>query len=248
MSNSLVFLSKNNLPLTTSLIIAERLDIQHKNILHNIDKFSKELQTINPLAFGTRKGEPLPQGGYSKSTRYALLTEEQAAFVITLSRNTPKVVEFKLALTKAFFEAREALNKSKVENKIEHQSYLKIFKDFCLQHNYSSEELKMFDYLRDQAVKQGYAIACAQLKERVKPEEAEPKEAPSAKMLKDDEIAIPKATAKHIYEYLDWISKHRKEMMQTASDMREQSKVLMLAAEGMLVTRSLVKDSIFNKL
>ena len=248
MNNTSLVLLQNNQLVTTSLVIAERLDIQHKNILHNIDKFSKELQTINPLAFETRKGEPLPQGGYSKSTRYALLTEEQAAFVITLSRNTPKVVEFKLALTKAFFKAREALNKIKVKNKDEHQSYIKIFKDFCLQHNYSSEELKMFDYLRDQAVKQGYAIACAQLKEHVKQKEAEPKEAPNTKMLKDDEIAIPKATAKHIYEYLDWISKHREEMMQTASDMREQSRILMYMAECHDVLRAGVTGVIFKKL
>lgn len=237
MNNTSLVLLQNNQLVTTSLIIAERLDIQHKNILHNIDKFSKELQTINPLAFETRKGEPLPQGGYSKSTRYALLTEEQAAFVITLSRNTPKVVEFKLALTKAFFEAREALNKSKVENKIEHQSYLKIFKDFCLQHNYSSEEIKMFDYLREQALKQGYAIACAKLKEQE-----------NVRQLKDDEIAIPKSTAKHIYEYLDWICKNRKAMMQTAEDMREQSRTLMSIAEGYDVLRAGVKNVIFKKL
>ena len=133
-------------------------------------------------------------------------------------------------------------------HKEDDKSFIETFKNFCLQNNYSAREVEMFKWFGEMKLKQGYAIACAQLKERVKPEEAEPKEAPSAKMLKDDEIAIPKATAKHIYEYLDWISKHRKEMMQTASDMREQSRVLMLAAEGMLVTRSLVKDSIFNKL
>lgn len=237
MSNSLVFLSKNNLPLTTSLIIAERLDIQHKNILHNIDKFSKELQTINPLAFETRKGEPLPQGGYSKSTRYALLTEEQAAFVITLSRNTPKVVEFKLALTKAFFEAREALNKSKVENKIEHQSYLKIFKDFCLQHNYSSEEIKMFDYLREQALKQGYAIACAKLKEQE-----------SVRQLKDDEVAVKKDTIKKIYLYFNWHSIHKKDMKRAAEMMREQASVLYMAADGYALYKDIIKQDLFDKL
>ncbi len=79
-------------------------------------------------------------------------------------------------------------------------------------------------------------------------DEAEPKEAPSAKMLKDDEIAIPKATAKHIYEYLDWISKHREEMMQTASDMREQSRILMYMAECHDVLRASVTGVIFKKL
>ena len=110
---------------------------------------------------------------------------------------------------------------------------------------YSPDEIAV---IKDKALKQGYAIACAKLKERVKQEEAEPKEAPSAKMLKDDEIAIPKATAKHIYEYLDWICKHRKEMMQTAEDMREQSRTLMSIAEGYDVLRVGVKNVIFKKL
>ena len=234
MSNSLVFLSKNNLPLTTSLIIAERLDIQHKNILHNIDKFSKELQTINPLAFETRKGEPLPQGGYSKSTRYALLTEEQAAFVITLSRNTPKVVEFKLALTKAFFEAREALNKIKVENKVEHQSYLKIFKDFCLQHNYSSEEIKMFDYLREQALKQGYAIACQKFK--------------GQRTLGEGEIAIPKDSAKRLYLFLDNLSDRYQEIQNTVIAMDKCSSIIQHISNNMFATRESMKEILFKNL
>ncbi len=234
MSNSLVFLSKNNLPLTTSLIIAERLDIQHKNLLHNIDKFSKELQTINPLAFETRKGKPLPQGGYSKSTRYALLTEEQAAFVITLSRNTPKVVEFKLALTKAFFEAREALNKSKVENKIEHQSYLKIFKDFCLQHNYSSEEIKMFDYLREQALKQGYAIACQKFK--------------GQRTLGEGEVAIPKDSAKRLYLFLDNLSDKYQEIQNTVIAMDKCSSIIQHISNNMFATRKSMKEILFKNL
>ena len=237
MNNTSLVLLQNNQLVTTSLVIAERLDIQHKNILHNIDKFSKELQTINPLAFETRKGEPLPQGGYSKSTRYALLTEEQAAFVITLSRNTPKVVEFKLALTKAFFEAREALNKIKVENKVEHQSYLKIFKDFCLQHNYSSEEIKMFDYLREQALKQGYAIACAKLKEQE-----------SVRQLKDDEVAVKKDTIKKIYLYFNWHSIHKKDMKRAAEMMREQASVLYMAADGYALYKDIIKQDLFDKL
>lgn len=66
------------------------------------------------------------------------------------------------------------------------------------------------------------------LKERVKQEEAESlnNEALSFKLLKDNDIA------KNLYQYFDFMSKQQKEMMQTASDMREQSKVLMLAADG----------------
>ena len=235
MNNTSLVLLQNNQLVTTSLVIAERLDIQHKNILHNIDKFSKELQTINPLAFETRVGNR-PQGGGEKTT-FALLNEQQATFLISLSRNTPKVVEFKLALTKAFFEAREALNKSKVENKVEHQSYLKIFKDFCLQHNYSSEEIKMFDYLREQALKQGYAIACAKLKEQE-----------SVRQLKDDEVAVKKDTIKKIYLYFNWHSIHKKDMKRAAEMMREQASVLYMAADGYALYKDIIKQDLFDKL
>lgn len=223
MSNSLVFLSKNGLPLTTSLIIAESLERPHDSVIKLIRRHEDDLSSVDQrVGFQIR---PFETAGGVQNREIAFLNEQQTTLLITFMTNTPKVVKFKIALVKAFYEMRKLLAQ---------QSQI-----------YTPDEIAL---IKDKAVKQGYAIACAQLKERVKPEEAEPKEAPSAKMLKDDEIAIPKATAKHIYEYLDWISKHRKEMMQTASDMREQSKVLMLAAEGMLVTRSLVKDSIFNKL
>lgn len=224
MSNSLVFLSSNNLPLTTTVIIADSLDKRHTDVLALTHKYEAELKTFGVVPFKTELQTRGNRGG-SQEAEYAYLNEQQATLLISMMRNSPKVIAFKIALVKAFYEMRQALAQQT--------------------QTYSPDEIAV---IKDKALKQGYAIACAQLKERVKPEEAEPKEAPSAKMLKDDEIAIPKATAKHIYEYLDWISKHRKEMMQTASDMREQSKVLMLAAEGMLVTRSLVKDSIFNKL
>lgn len=156
MNNTSLVLLQNNQLVTTSEIIAQSIEVQHKNTLALIQRYTCELEQLGLLAFQTRVKRADNKG---EKTTFALLNEQQATFLISLSRNTPKVVEFKLALTKAFFEAREALNKIKVENKVEHQSYLKIFKDFCLQHNYSNEEIKMFDYLREQALKQGYAIA-----------------------------------------------------------------------------------------
>ena len=41
--------------------------------------------------------------------RYALLTEQQSTFLITLTRNTPVVVEFKAALVDAFDKAKKQL-------------------------------------------------------------------------------------------------------------------------------------------
>lgn len=226
MSNSLVFLSSNNLPLTTTVIIADSLDKRHTDVLALTHKYENELRNFGSVPFKTELKKAGIHGAQQEA-EYAYLNEQQATLLISMMRNCPKVIAFKIALVKAFYEMRKLLAQQS--------------------QTYTPDEIAL---IKDKAVKQGYAIACAQLKERVKQEEADTvsNEAPRAKLLKDDEIAIPKSTAKHIYEYLDWISKHRKEMMQTASDMREQSRVLMLAAEGMLVTRSLVKDSIFDKL
>lgn len=99
---------KDHQAVTTSLVIAEKMDLQHKNVLQNIDRYSKELNELGSVAFETRVGN---HGG--TPVRYALLNEQQATFLISLSRNTPKVVQFKLALTKAFFEARRIIEASK---------------------------------------------------------------------------------------------------------------------------------------
>lgn len=44
-----------------------------------------------------------------RHTRYAVLNEQQSYFLMTLMRNSPRVIDFKKALVKAFFEARTLL-------------------------------------------------------------------------------------------------------------------------------------------
>ena len=224
MSNSLVFLSSNNLPLTTTVIIADSLDKRHTDVLALTHKYETELKNFGAVPFKTEQ-VARGCGAEPQQREFAYLNEQQATLLISMMRNCPKVIAFKIALVKAFYEMRQALAKHS--------------------QTYSPDEIAL---IKDQAVKQGYAIACAQLKERVKQKEAEPKEAPNTKMLKDDEIAIPKDTAKKIFQYFDWMSKFQKDMMQTASDMRDQSRVLMHAAECLCATREIVKNTIFNKL
>ena len=164
------------------------------------------------------------------------ITEPQLYFVMMRSR--AKVAkEFRQWIVNEVLPAIRKTGAYVQASKQEHQSYLQIFNQFCDNHKYSNEERAMFSWFKDQAIKQGYAIACAKLKEQGKD-----------KLLKDEEIALSKETSKHIYEYLDWICKHRKEMMQTAEDMREQSRTLMSIAEGYDVLRAGVKNVIFKKL
>lgn len=95
----------NGQAVTTSLTIAEGTNNQHKNVLELIRQNVSDLEEFGPLAFQTRKGEPLPQGGFAKSTEYALLNEQQATLLITYMRNNDVVRAFKKQLVKAFYEA-----------------------------------------------------------------------------------------------------------------------------------------------
>ncbi len=96
--------------LTTSLIVAEHCELAHKQVIALVRKYQSDFEELGPLAFETRKGEALPQGGFAKATEYALLNEDQATYLITLFRNTTIVRRFKLALVKAFRKAINALN------------------------------------------------------------------------------------------------------------------------------------------
>ena len=102
MDNQLVHANTDGTLTTTSEIIAGGVGIQHKNVLETIRKNQADFEEFGPIAFETRKGAALPQGGYGKSTNIAVLNREQAMFAMTLFRNTPVVVDFKKTLIKAF--------------------------------------------------------------------------------------------------------------------------------------------------
>jgi phage regulator Rha-like protein len=87
---------------TTSLVVAENCNVQHKNAIKSIRKYQSKFEQLGALAFETRKGKKLPQGGFAKNTEIALLNEDQATYLITMFRNTDIVLEFKLTLVKEF--------------------------------------------------------------------------------------------------------------------------------------------------
>lgn len=139
MSNSLVFLSKNNLPLTTSLIIAEALERKHKFIIELIRNHEDDLNAVcGRVTFQTA---PFATAGGTQNREIAFLNEQQTTLLITFMTNTPKVVKFKIALVKAFYEMRQALAQQSL--------------------TFTADELAI---LKDKALKQGYAIACQKFK------------------------------------------------------------------------------------
>ncbi len=87
-----------------SRLIAESLGIAHKNLLATIEKYKQQIEsTFGIIAFETRKSKR------GKPEKFAWLTEQQSTFLMTLSRNTEKVVQCKLELVKAFDEAKKII-------------------------------------------------------------------------------------------------------------------------------------------
>lgn len=100
-----------NLPLVTkksearvdSRLIAQSLDTKHQSTFELVKRYQTDLEALGILPFQT--GEIRGRG---QPEKFALLNEDQAFFLLTLSKNTKRVVELKLKLVKAFNEARRA--------------------------------------------------------------------------------------------------------------------------------------------
>ena len=86
-------------------LIAEELGIKPKSFMGTVTSYRTELETLGQLPFQTEVGRR-KQGGGNPEKR-VFLNENQAVFLMTLSRNTPQVVCLKLKLVKAFAIFRE---------------------------------------------------------------------------------------------------------------------------------------------
>lgn len=90
-----------------SRLIAKELGIQHKNFLQTIRNHLTVIEEDGQVMFETA---PVTNTvGARLEQVFCYLNENQATFVMTLSRNTPKVIQCKQNLVRAFFEARKAL-------------------------------------------------------------------------------------------------------------------------------------------
>ena len=87
-------------------LIANLLDIRHKNVLALISKYQEDFEEFGFIAFQTRKvkkGRPI---------KFALLNRSQSELLLTYSDNTFESRKLKIALIKAFDKARSALELS----------------------------------------------------------------------------------------------------------------------------------------
>jgi hypothetical protein len=97
-----------------SRLIASYLEIGHSDWMQNT---IKKYQTQTEQGFGVLRfenGKPVTGSKGGRPEVFVWLTEEQALFYITLSKNSSKVVECKANLVKTFIAYRQALRRSGV--------------------------------------------------------------------------------------------------------------------------------------
>lgn len=97
--------------LVDSRLIAPRLRIEHRSFFQTLVDYQFQIeQAFGVLRFQNAKPPRGSKGG--RPSRYALLTEDQATFLMTLSRNSPEVVQCKIDLVQAFARAKELLRQA----------------------------------------------------------------------------------------------------------------------------------------
>ena len=95
-----------------SRLLAVNMHNQHHNTMGLILKHRTPIEVFGKVLFKT---EPLPDSKTGQKERFALLNEDQAFYLVALSRNSPRVVELKGKLVKAFGEARRAASQHEAE-------------------------------------------------------------------------------------------------------------------------------------
>ena len=92
-------------PTTTSLVIADGTQVQHKNVLELIRDNLADFEEFGGVAFETR---PFATAGGTQQQTIAILTEEHATLLLTYMRNSDIVRGFKKRLVRAFYDLRQA--------------------------------------------------------------------------------------------------------------------------------------------
>jgi phage regulator Rha-like protein len=80
--------------------VAPKIGIDHSNFVETLEKYQDELSKFGLLRFETGAVKNSGARG-TKYVKYVMLNRNQVLFAITLSRNTPQVVRWKMALIDA---------------------------------------------------------------------------------------------------------------------------------------------------
>ncbi|UYZ99676.1 Rha family transcriptional regulator [Moraxella bovis] len=115
MSDKLVMVDDGQ-PKTTTLQIAQGLELKHKTVFQLVNSYLPDFMELGDVVFKkTNSAFEMRNSTQGRWTRYAELNEQQATFLMTLMRNSPKVIAFKKALVQAFFYARSLLQSETME-------------------------------------------------------------------------------------------------------------------------------------
>lgn len=129
-------------PVTNTLVvdsrlIAESMGIQHKTFARTIERYKESVESNFGRLIGEDADAETPTGGQCKRFSHYLLNEDQATFLMTLSRNTPQVIQCKLNLVKAFSDAKKLIESliqtqpQKAPAKILNRNYSSARKECC---------------------------------------------------------------------------------------------------------------------
>lgn len=109
MNNLIAITQQGDALVVDSRLIAESLGINHESFTKTIARYKDQAEQ----AFGHLRLEVQTvtnSVGAINKAKYYLLTEDQATFLMTLSRNTLEVVACKITLSKAFRKPSVCLN------------------------------------------------------------------------------------------------------------------------------------------
>lgn len=117
--NELVTLKGDDI-FTDSLVIAQGTSVKHESVQRRIRDSEKELSELGKVGFKIRAT------GSGQEQKIYVLNEQQATFLITLLKNTPTVVKFKLELVKQFYAMRKFILERQSQSWIETRQQGKI--------------------------------------------------------------------------------------------------------------------------
>lgn len=98
-------------PVTTSVAISDALNRPHNGVIQLVRAHEDALNEFGLVKFEIAPRQCNVHGGGEIS--FAILNEQQATLLISFMSNTPKVVDFKIRLVKAFYEMRQKLEQAK---------------------------------------------------------------------------------------------------------------------------------------
>lgn len=106
MESDLKLTSYKGYDVVDSRIVSGELGIEHRALIQGIRKYQDQIEhNFKRVAF---EMIPLETSGGIQQATVAFLTEDQALFIATLSKNSDKVVSFKARLVKAFQAMRNS--------------------------------------------------------------------------------------------------------------------------------------------